>query len=170
MLAVCGSPWKTFSRRSLVILPCANVSPSFGSGTIAAFGAPLQQRKPRSAALLPGSSVCRAAQRCSGPGALGAAPRTNARAAPSLPGTSLATHSRRFPTKPSTSKPEAQLNGSLSQRASQLAPLSYGLLVGPLQARSHSSSVHSRSPRSAHERLASSRVTLVTGVLFGSFG
>src|SRR6187431_1437706 len=171
MFAVCGSRLNTFSSASLLILPREKVSPSLGSGTMAALGAPLQQRKPRSTALLSLSNAWRAAQRCSGPAALAAAPRSKARAPlPSLLGISLATHSRRLPPMASTSKPDAQPRGSLAQRASQVLPVAYSALLGPLQARSHSSSVHNRSARSAQLRLASSRLTPVSGGLLPSFG
>jgi hypothetical protein len=67
----------------------------------------------------------------------------------SLPRTLLAVHSRIEAPIARTSKPEAQLFGSRAQRGSQIVPDANSSLSGPLQARSHSSSVQSRPPRSA---------------------
>src|SRR5664280_1492512 len=143
--------------------------PNVGSFTNAALGAPLQHRKPTSLSLEFARIPRRFAQRCSSSLDCAVLPRTTAIKSAAAP-TSLADHSRWAIPIPSTSKPVAHWLGFARQRESNRSPVGNGLLSGPLQARSHSSSVHNRAPDSAHLVLASSRVRPVVLGRAGSFG
>src|SRR5512145_619687 len=83
---------------------------------------------------------------------------------------SLAVHSRSVVPSPSTSKPDAQSAGEPAQLGSNRAPVGYASLLGPLEARSHWSSVQRRAPLSAHRAADSARVRLVNAATWGSLG
>ncbi len=84
--------------------------------------------------------------------------------------TSLAVHSRRAPPMPSTPKPVAHVPGACPQAGSQAEAPANAVSSGPLQARSHSSSVQSRPPACWHSSLARERVTEVSAGFAGSLG
>jgi hypothetical protein len=102
----------------------------------------------------------RAAQRCAAGAALANAPFTTSFLPASLD-TLLAVHSWSDAPIERTLKPDTQAS-PVAQVGSHALPVENTSPFGPRQARSHSSSVQSRAPRSAHIFCASACVTPVS--------